>query len=331
MKTTLLFSGLFLSALSFAQTFTDGYFTFDVIAPEEARLLDYDVAMGGLDVVIPATVTNGGTTYDVTYIGYQAFYEDGITSVSIPEGVTTIVNGAFIFNDLTSVVIPNSVTHIYEAAFGANSLTSVEFGDNVEVIAANAFNGNNLTSIEIPPLVTEITKQCFANNYITELTIPNGITSIGEGAFLGNPLVNVTSVNMVPPTIATGAGIFDSFAEDRSEIYLFVPEGTTAAYATDIDAEWTGFKSVTETGFASISQTTDQTDLTLYPNPAQNRLFITTTASIEMITIVDLHGAVVSTIPGSQTQLDVSHLNTGVYVVHILTNQGIIERKMVKL
>ncbi|MGM9843778.1 MAG: leucine-rich repeat domain-containing protein, partial [Muribaculaceae bacterium] len=65
-------------------------------------------------VVIPSTVTYGGTTYSVTSIDYRAFDGcTGLTSVAIPNAVTSIGHYAFEgCTGLTSVTIPNSVTSI---------------------------------------------------------------------------------------------------------------------------------------------------------------------------------------------------------------------------
>ena len=62
-------------------------------------------------VVIPSTVTYDGTTYSVTFIGYEAFaYCRGLTSVTIPNSVTSIGGGAFEgCSGLTSVTIPNTL------------------------------------------------------------------------------------------------------------------------------------------------------------------------------------------------------------------------------
>jgi hypothetical protein len=55
------------------------------------------------DIVIPATVVYSGTTYSVTTMRNQAFYNNALTSVIIPDSVTTMGNGAFKNNALTSV------------------------------------------------------------------------------------------------------------------------------------------------------------------------------------------------------------------------------------
>ncbi len=69
-------------------------------------------------VVIPSTVTYGGTTYTVTSVDYNAFGMSGITSVVIPSTVTRIGKYAFYgCFDLNSVTIGSSVSLIDEYAF----------------------------------------------------------------------------------------------------------------------------------------------------------------------------------------------------------------------
>ena len=112
-------------------------------------------------VVIPSSVTNNGTTYSVTSIGYSAFYScSGLTSVTIPNSVTSIGKWAFqSCSSLTSVTIPNSVTSIGNAAFAqCSSLTSVTIPNSVTSIGNYAFYGcNGLTSIisiaVVPPVI----------------------------------------------------------------------------------------------------------------------------------------------------------------------------------
>ena len=94
-------------------------------------------------VVIPSSVTNNGTTYSVTSIGYSAFYScSGLTSVTIPNSVTSIGKWAFqSCSSLTSVTIPNSVTSIGNGAFrDCSGLTSVTLPNNA-TIHSKAFIG----------------------------------------------------------------------------------------------------------------------------------------------------------------------------------------------
>ena len=80
------------------------------------------------DVVIPPTVTYNGTTYNVTYIYYEAFRDcPTLTSVTMPESVTIIEGSAFKgCTGLTSITIPEYVTTIEDYVFeGCTNLTDV--------------------------------------------------------------------------------------------------------------------------------------------------------------------------------------------------------------
>ena len=89
-------------------------------------------------LVIPDTL--GGNS--VTTIGNYAFYNNALTSVTIPNSVTTIGNYAFEANALASVTIPNSVTTIGASAFEGNLLTSVTFLGNAPAAGTAVFFGN---------------------------------------------------------------------------------------------------------------------------------------------------------------------------------------------
>ena len=144
-------------------------------------------------LVIPDTL--GGNS--VTTIGNYAFYNNALTSVTIPNSVTTIGDYAFEANALTSVTIPNSVTSIGTGVFRVNALSTVTIGNSVTSIGTAAFEANALTSVTIPNSVTSIGGYAFYNNDLTNLSIGNSITSIGNYAFYSNALTSVTIPNSV--------------------------------------------------------------------------------------------------------------------------------------
>ena len=188
---------LMTAMLSFAHDFESGGIYYDITsssAPYTVAVTyqgiyysEYKNEYTG-SVTIPESVTNGGKTYSVTSIGYDAFEDcTGLTSVTIPNSVTTIRDGAFSgCSSLTSVTIGNSVTTIREGTFsGCSSLTSVTIGNSVTTIGDYAFSGcSGLTSVTIPNSVTSIGDEAFSYcTGLTSITIPNSVTSIGGEAF----------------------------------------------------------------------------------------------------------------------------------------------------
>jgi hypothetical protein len=144
-------------------------------------------------IVIPGYVKGEA----VTAIGDRAFFNNQLTSVTIPNSVTTIRDNAFLRNLLTSVIIPDSVTTIGASAFAGNQLTSVTIGNSVTTIGASAFALNRLTSVTIGNSVTTIRDNAFLRNLLTSVIIPDSVTTIGVNAFAFNRLTSVTIGNSV--------------------------------------------------------------------------------------------------------------------------------------
>lgn len=112
-----------------------GDFTY-TISDNEVTITDYSTYRSG-SVVIPYALEGKR----VTKIGYRAFYDCSLTSVTIPDGVIEIGEDAF-YNctDLESVTIGNSVVEIGAGAFeSCSSLTSITLPDSVTTVGDDAF------------------------------------------------------------------------------------------------------------------------------------------------------------------------------------------------
>jgi hypothetical protein len=210
-KQLLILTTLFISVIGYSQTFfvqdTNGNMLRYSVTSSNTVSLITGSTINNTSVAIHASVTNGGTTYSVTSLGSNALSGTATANVSIPNTVTSIEQGAFNNANLTSVVLPSNLQTIGDFAFGSNQLTG--------------------------------------------LTIPSNVTSIGSGAFRdNNGLTSVTVLATVPPTITTANNLNDTFydtaTQNRGDIDLIIPAGTSAAYTTDSGALWTGFNSVTE-------------------------------------------------------------------------------------
>ena len=164
-------------------------------------------------VRIPSSVTYNGTTYSVTSIGNDAFYNcKGLTSITIPNSVTEISEDAFHgCSNLTSIVVERSNSK-YDSRNDCNAI--IETSTNTLVVG-----GKNTV---IPNSVTSIGSEAFYGcSGLTSITIPNSVTSIGEWAFYDcSGLTSITIPNSVTDIYYRAFDSCTSLAE------LIIEEGT---------------------------------------------------------------------------------------------------------
>ena len=131
-----------------ASAFDVGGFSYDVINATDVEVTGCVPASCEFKkIVIPATASDGSTSYSVTSIGVNAFSGNFLASVTIPDSVTSIEAYTFASNALASVTIPKTVETIGYGSFGGNRLTSVTIPDSVASIGDYAFFSNVLTSV----------------------------------------------------------------------------------------------------------------------------------------------------------------------------------------
>ena len=131
----------------------------NVVITGTITITDYDINIGGIDVVIPSTI-DGKT---VVAIGFNAFRSKQLsteTSMLSKSNIQFMSNkedneiaisqGPLIQGDIKSVVIPSTVKSIGNYAFAYNKITSVIIENAETQIGCNTFEVNDdLTSIKI--------------------------------------------------------------------------------------------------------------------------------------------------------------------------------------
>lgn len=136
---------------------------------------------------ILANVNINGQEYIVDSISDRAFFNNKMTSISIPSTIRSIGGKAFYgCKGLTTLDIPSSVTYIGENAFEkCTAIESVSISSSIQTIYEGTFyDCFSITSVSIPPSVTYIGKSAFSNCHsMHSVIIPSSVDSIGSYAF----------------------------------------------------------------------------------------------------------------------------------------------------
>jgi len=153
-------------------------------------------------VVIPSTVTYNGTTYTVTTIGGNAFFNASFNQgITIPSTVTAIYSQAFYqcYCPSSVIVIPNSVTNMSDyGIFNRSNILGCVLPSNLldsDRTAASYKNykgmgggmfgqSQTISQFTFPNTLTKIPDLTFYScGSIKTVVIPSSITYIGDRAF----------------------------------------------------------------------------------------------------------------------------------------------------
>ena len=137
---------------------------------------------------------------------------------------------------------------------------------------------------------------------------------------------NVTIINTAAQygVIAPGRTVTKTF---KVKAKADTPEGHIINFTLK-DGDWTETFSVTVTNSDNIADLSSA--FNIYPNPVENQLTIESDVKIETINIYDTYGRLMSTNDGQQTTVNVSDLNSGVYFVRIMTDNGEVSKLFIK-
>lgn len=150
------------------------------------------------DLVIPSNVEN---------IGFSAFSNTGITSLSLTDGLKIIDTNAFYgCSDLiTDLTIPNTVTTLYDGAFSqCGGVNNIILPTGITVVQSKLFQLTPITGdIIIPSGVRTISNMAFqqCGNNVDVIVIPDSVTTISQEAFA------VTQYKGIVTMVNSGADI----------------------------------------------------------------------------------------------------------------------------
>lgn len=203
------------------------------------------------NIVIPNSITYEDKSYNVTSIGYQAFYEcKNLTGITIPSSITSIGVEAFYHCYYLSSVNINDIEAWCRISF---AISPSPVYSNPLYYAHHLFlNGEEIKDLVIPNNVTSINDYVFNGcSELTSLTIPSNVTYIGAYAFSGCMRLNtIFCLNPIPFYCAKKStfGCDTDYLRDYYDIYnyatLHVPMGSKEAYSSAF--EWRYFNNIKE-------------------------------------------------------------------------------------
>ncbi len=213
------------------------------------------------DIVIPSSVTYGGTTYSVTAIGDYVFNGcSGLTSVTIPNSVTTIGTSAFqgctsleglYISDLAAycdIDIPASSTTASPIYYAKNLYLNGQLVVNLIVpegvtkLGNHIFDGcTSIKDVTLPEGLTTIGQGALAIPNMEEVTLPSTVIEIGHFALRSNCLSKIVAKMEDPSAITMGSSCFTD--EAYSEVTLYVPPTAINAYKST--KPWSNFSNIT--------------------------------------------------------------------------------------
>lgn len=260
--------------------------------------------------------TWGGDATDVVVIGLPA---SGISYIKDPTNKTITISGTPTANVSFSITTTGSTgTAITEN--GTITLAGSPVGDIIHNfttagISSSFFNitGNLSDSKGTVNYAGLTLTQCLkmeTNTSITFTTLEKAtLTLVFNADFTKKIIVNGISYNPVAGilTITIPAGNNIITKGDTSNLYY-----------------------ISVTNISTGTKNTEQVDVKLYPNPATNNLLISSNTNVKKVEIFSITGALQQSETANVSNLDISNLSKGSYLVKVFTETSVYKQVILK-
>jgi len=248
-----------------------------------------------------------------------------------------------------------------------NDINSLDLTQNINLTRLYC-NYNNLDALDLS-LNTNLLRLFCGNNNLTELDVTqntlldefscihNNISTLDLTQNLSLYFIDCGDNNITSLDLSTNSNLDGIFCYDNPLVDLNIKNGNNTnisqlhAYGTpflciqvddvnyannqicDMTDDWgwcKDFNDVYSEDCENLGlEDTDRLSFSIYPNPAQNTLFIETQQPIETVKIYNLQGQLVTKV--STDNIDVSSLASGLYFVQVESNGIIVTKKFIKI
>ncbi len=205
----------------------------------------------------------------------------------------TIENGDYVFEEILAGSYPYTVEK--EGYYPVTDTVAVDLEDVTELVIMEKM----IFAVSFEPVREN-------GHFIPDATVTlDGVE---------NPRGDYNYEDMVP-------GTYDYVIERPT---FFSETGSVEIVDEDIN------KTVTMNPDDTSTEFVDDNIVVVYPNPADNRLSVESDRQIDEISVMDIHGRVIETIypEAEKTDIDVDHLETGMYFIRIHTSEELITRRI---
>ncbi|RCW92518.1 T9SS type A sorting domain-containing protein [Winogradskyella arenosi] len=312
-------------------------------------LLDWRKFSGDL-VVENVAITNNASNNGVVLVEHSAINSDALTShwsnILFTDNTYKSDFGAIWFRRSSASNGNRSIVHYLNNATIVNNVNnhaSVEHVINVSgsgwirletrnsIFWQNKYNGNQFSTVDIENSKTSEGDSQTINVY-------NAVAQVTSAATSGT--YNALDITQLDPS--TDNLNLDSDYKPTSASNYIIDQGDNTYYDTAIFASFDlfgndrFFNSTIDLGAYEYNSTLGFEDensiskLKLYPNPASDRLFISTRAQIERLAIFNINGQLVKETNSVVNGVDVSQLPSGLYMVQLQTNTNTATQKFLK-
>ena len=148
------------------------------------------------------------------------------------------------------------------------------------------------------------------------------------GNYTFDDCTGITSIYAYPTTsvdLSLRVSVFENV--NKTTCTLYVPTGSKTAYQAA--AQWKDFTNIVE--MTTAVPTLSDAKVNLYPNPMSESFQISGIVGTSTLSVLDLNGKTIFSKQVVENEnISVGTLPKGVYIAKLITNNGTIERKIVK-